>query len=60
LPLRKENSEVSALEDLDFSVEAILMQHKDYPDAGKLMLTAIMLGSVHDNSKVEENPSSME
>ncbi|KAJ6686817.1 NUCLEAR PORE COMPLEX PROTEIN NUP133 [Salix purpurea] len=60
LPLRKENSEVTGLEDLDFSVEAILMQHKDYPDAGKLMLTAIMFGSVHDSSKVEENPSSME
>ncbi|KAJ6338701.1 hypothetical protein OIU76_008208 [Salix suchowensis] len=60
LPLRKENSEVTGLEDLDFSVEAILMQHKDYPDAGKLMLTAIMFGSVHDSSKVEENPTSME
>ncbi|CAK7349111.1 unnamed protein product [Dovyalis caffra] len=57
LPLRNENSEVSAL---DFSVEAILMQHKDFPDAGKLMLTAIMLGRVQDNTKVGEDPSSME
>ncbi|XP_025015316.2 nuclear pore complex protein NUP133 isoform X2 [Ricinus communis] len=60
LPLRKENSEVSALKGLDFSVEAVLMQHKDFPDAGKLMLTAIMLGSVHDDTKVEEGTSPME
>ncbi|KAJ9176795.1 hypothetical protein P3X46_012073 [Hevea brasiliensis] len=60
LPLRKENSEASTMKDLDFSVEAILMQHKDFPDAGKLMLTAIMLGSVQDDVKAEEGPSSME
>ncbi|XP_038713797.1 nuclear pore complex protein NUP133 isoform X1 [Tripterygium wilfordii] len=34
--------------DSDLSVEAILMQHKDFPDAGKLMLDAIMLGLEHD------------
>ncbi|KAG8642169.1 nuclear pore complex protein NUP133 isoform X4 [Manihot esculenta] len=60
LSLRKENSEGSPMKDLDFSVEAILMQHKDFPDAGKLMLTAIMLGSVQDDIKVEEGPSPME
>ncbi|XP_051140084.1 nuclear pore complex protein NUP133 isoform X2 [Andrographis paniculata] len=27
------------------SVEGVLMQHKDFPDAGKLMLTAIVLGT---------------
>lgn len=46
LPLRQENMEVLTLKDMSSSVEAILMQHKDFPYAGKLMLTAIMLGSV--------------
>ncbi|PKA57063.1 Eukaryotic translation initiation factor 3 subunit C [Apostasia shenzhenica] len=36
LPLRKEDA-VS-------SVETILMQHENFPDAGKLMLTATMMG----------------
>ncbi|KAJ0052167.1 hypothetical protein Pint_01861 [Pistacia integerrima] len=48
LPLRQENMEVQTLKD---SVEAILMQHKDFPYAGKLMLTAIMLGSIKDDVK---------
>lgn len=47
LPLRQDNMELSCVKDLCSSVEAILMQHKDFPDSGKLMLTAIMLGSVH-------------
>lgn len=42
LPLRQESSLVP---DSNSSVEAILMQHRDYAYAGKLMLTAIMLGS---------------
>ncbi|KAJ8554504.1 hypothetical protein K7X08_025182 [Anisodus acutangulus] len=45
------------------SVETFLMQHKDYPDAGKLMLTAVMLGNVHSDiiSIVEEEgPTPME
>lgn len=60
LPLRKESSEVSTFKDLDFSVEAVLMQHKDFPDAGKLMLTAIMLGSEQNDIKMEEGPSRLE
>ncbi|KAK0588550.1 hypothetical protein LWI29_002498 [Acer saccharum] len=48
LPLRQENLETQVLKDSNSSVEAILMQHKDFPYAGKLMLTAIMLGSERD------------
>ncbi|XP_043691253.1 nuclear pore complex protein NUP133 isoform X2 [Telopea speciosissima] len=33
------------------SVEGILLQHKDFPEAGKLMLTAVMLGA---DIKVED------
>ncbi|CAA0831103.1 Nuclear pore complex protein NUP133 [Striga hermonthica] len=39
LPLRMEA-------DIGLSVEGVIMKHKDYPDVGKLMLTAILLGSV--------------
>ncbi|KAJ8748588.1 hypothetical protein K2173_007578 [Erythroxylum novogranatense] len=59
LPLRKESSEFSTLKHLDVSVEAILMQHKDFPDAGKLMLTSIMLGSLND-VKAEDGHTPME
>lgn len=54
LPLRQENMEGS-------SVETILMQHKDFADAGKLMLMAIMLGSEHGGDmRIEEGPSPMD
>ncbi|KAK7320278.1 hypothetical protein VNO77_29610 [Canavalia gladiata] len=59
LTLRQENMETSILGDA--SVEKILMQHKDYPVAGKLMLMAIMLGSEHgDDIRIEEGPSPMQ
>ena len=45
LPLRQENLEPPTSKDMVSSVEAIVMQHKDFAVAGKLMLTAIMLGS---------------
>ncbi|XP_059662894.1 nuclear pore complex protein NUP133 [Cornus florida] len=60
LPLRQENIELQTLKDSGSSVEAILMQHKDFPDAGKLMLTAIMLGIAQVDTGVEEGPSPME
>uniref|UniRef100_A0A2P2KB65 Uncharacterized protein MANES_12G061100 n=3 Tax=Rhizophora mucronata TaxID=61149 RepID=A0A2P2KB65_RHIMU len=60
LPLRKEDSEATTLKEVDFSVEAILMQHKDFPDAGKLMLLAIMLGSGQDDTKPEGDLSPLE
>lgn len=59
LPLRQENTNHLSLKETG-SVEAILMQHKDFPEAGKLMLTAIMLGTVQADSTVEGSPSPME
>jgi nuclear pore complex protein Nup133 len=61
LALRQENVEPLLLKDSGSSVEAILMQHKDFPEAGKLMVTAIVLGSVQDDTGVlEEGPQPME
>ncbi|RDX89751.1 Nuclear pore complex protein NUP133, partial [Mucuna pruriens] len=61
LSLRQDNMETSILGDMGSSVETILMQHKDFPVAGKLMLMAIMLGSEHDGEiRIEEGPSPME
>ncbi|KAK9284642.1 hypothetical protein L1049_023818 [Liquidambar formosana] len=60
LPLRQENLELPILKDSGSSVEAILMQHKDFPDAGKLMLTAIMLGGAQVDIRVGEGPSLIE
>ncbi|KAK4743626.1 hypothetical protein SAY87_009938 [Trapa incisa] len=57
MPLRQEGSESR---DLECSVEAILMQHKFFPDAGKLMLTAIELGSLHGTVRKETSPVPME
>ncbi|VFQ93699.1 unnamed protein product [Cuscuta campestris] len=61
LPLRQEES--SELQNPNgvapsSSVESILMQHHDFPDAGRLMLTAVMLGSVVDDEKSTRDPSS--
>ncbi|KAI3424632.1 uncharacterized protein J3R85_010523 [Psidium guajava] len=60
LPLRQENMEPSALKESGSSVEAILMQHKYFPDAGKLMLMAIELGSVRSGIDCEEGILPME
>ncbi|KAK7386042.1 hypothetical protein VNO78_32102 [Psophocarpus tetragonolobus] len=61
LCLRQENMETSILGDMGSSVETILMQHKDFPVAGKLMLMAIMLGSEHScDIGIEEGFSPME
>ena len=61
LVLRQENMEIPiSLKDPGSSVEAILMQHKDFPDAGKLMLTAVMMGSVRIDVRSSEGPSPME
>ncbi|CAL5393910.1 unnamed protein product [Camellia sinensis] len=59
LPLRQENLELQTLKDTGYSVEAILMQHKDFPDAGKLMLTGIMLGVTQVDTGMEEGPTPM-
>ncbi|KAH7576632.1 hypothetical protein JRO89_XS01G0121100 [Xanthoceras sorbifolium] len=63
LPLRQENLEAQVSKDLSSSVEAILMQHKDFPYAGKLMLTALVLGSEQDdtaNAARDDSPTPME
>lgn len=60
LVLRQENMEIPNLKDSGSSVETILMQHKDFPDAGKLMLTAVMMGSVEIDVRSYEGPSPME
>lgn len=57
LPLRQESSEVPMSSS---SVEAILMQHRSFPDADKLMVTAIMLGIVPVDPRFGEGPSPME
>ncbi|KAI3804901.1 hypothetical protein L1987_26776 [Smallanthus sonchifolius] len=57
LPLRQESLEVSMG---GSSVEGILMQHRSFPDADKLMVTAIMLGSVATDDILEDGPSPME
>lgn len=51
LPLRLENAEDP---ESGSSVEGILMHHPDYSIAGKLMLMAIMLGTVQDDSQIDE------
>ncbi|XP_021724504.1 nuclear pore complex protein NUP133-like [Chenopodium quinoa] len=60
LPLRQESSELSSLKDSSCSVEAILMQHKDFSDAGKLMLTALMSGSAQVDTSRADGPIPME
>ncbi|VFR00784.1 unnamed protein product [Cuscuta campestris] len=61
LPLRQEES--SELQNPNgvapsSSVESILMQHHDFPDAGRLMLTAVMLGRVVGDDEPTRDPSS--
>lgn len=50
LPLKEEMSEVPSMKEVG-SVEGILMRHKDYAEAGKLMLTALMLGAQVDDEE---------
>ncbi|CAL4938342.1 unnamed protein product [Urochloa decumbens] len=44
LPVKKEDIHLRGLESKCLSVEEVLMQHKDFPDAGKLMMTAVIMG----------------
>lgn len=44
LPVKKEDLHLRGLEGRCLSVEEVLMQHKDFPDAGKLMMTAVIMG----------------
>ncbi|KAL6529854.1 hypothetical protein OROGR_015477 [Orobanche gracilis] len=45
--------------DRSSSVEEVLMQHQDFPDAGKLMVTAIVRGSVWVGSADDVGPTEM-
>lgn len=44
LPVKKEDVHLRGLESKCLSVEEVLMQHKDFPDAGKLMMVAVIMG----------------
>ncbi|KAF8718377.1 hypothetical protein HU200_025358 [Digitaria exilis] len=44
LPVKKEDVHLRGLETKCLSVEEVLMQHKDFPDAGKLMMAAVIMG----------------
>lgn len=55
LPLQREDEEFQTSRDPLPSVKGILMQHSDFADAGKLMLTAIMVGMEGNNTKAEED-----
>ncbi|XP_047340645.1 nuclear pore complex protein NUP133 isoform X2 [Impatiens glandulifera] len=59
LPLRRT---ASMQENNNNTVEDILMTHKDFPEAGKLMVMAVMLGTKSDDDRVgeEEFTSPME
>ncbi|KAI8558082.1 hypothetical protein RHMOL_Rhmol04G0061000 [Rhododendron molle] len=56
----QENSEIPMLKDMGSSVEGILMQHKDFPEAGKLMVMAIMLGFGRVGTEMGDGPSPMQ
>ncbi|KAG9443474.1 hypothetical protein H6P81_014814 [Aristolochia fimbriata] len=59
LPLHKDGESPTRNDFPGSSVEGILMQHKDFPDAGKLMKTAIMMGK-YGTEFVTENGSYMD
>lgn len=60
LPLRQDGIEqLPSMDTGSASVEAILMQHKDFPIVGKLMLAALMLGSAQADL-YEDGPIPME
>lgn len=61
LPLRQDGIEqLPSMDTGSDSVEAILMQHKDFPIVGKLMLAALMLGSAQADLYEEDGPIPME
>lgn len=55
LPLQKEDAEIPGS-----SVEGILMLHKDFPDAGKLMMIALMMGKEGTSPIGEEEEIAMD
>ncbi|RZC65841.1 hypothetical protein C5167_009524 [Papaver somniferum] len=55
MPLQRDNELSTVKDNTGLTVEGILMQHKRFPEAGKLMLTAINLGKLGAEMVVEED-----
>uniref|UniRef100_A0ACD5WY74 Uncharacterized protein n=1 Tax=Avena sativa TaxID=4498 RepID=A0ACD5WY74_AVESA len=60
LPVRKEDVFARGLEAKCFSVEEVLMQHDVFPDAGKLMMTAVVMGKELSYTEPAEGPVEMD
>ncbi|KAM3314756.1 hypothetical protein ACQJBY_033510 [Aegilops geniculata] len=60
LPVRKEDVQARGLEAKCFSVEEVLMQHDAFPDAGKLMMTAVVMGKELSYAAPADEPVDMD
>ncbi|CAM0872089.1 unnamed protein product [Alopecurus aequalis] len=60
LLVRKEDVRARGLEDKCFSVEEVLMQHDVFPDAGKLMMTAVVMGKELSYNELAGEPVEMD
>ncbi|KAF7054828.1 hypothetical protein CFC21_062444 [Triticum aestivum] len=60
LPVRKEDVHARGLEAKCFSVEEVLMQHDAFPDAGKLMMTAVVMGKELSYAAPADEPVDMD
>ncbi|XP_015691167.1 nuclear pore complex protein NUP133 isoform X2 [Oryza brachyantha] len=60
LPVKKEDLQLRGLEGRCLSVEEVLMQHKDFPDAGKLMMTAVIMGKELPDTVAAAEPVEMD
>ena len=60
LPVRKEDVHARGLEAKCFSVEEVLMQHDAFPDAGKLMMTAVVMGKELSYAGPADEPVDMD
>ncbi|KAL4185392.1 hypothetical protein AMTRI_Chr10g230440 [Amborella trichopoda] len=54
LPLLKEDVDFMKMKEPGSSVEAIIMQHPDFPEAGKLMLMAVVMGKFGGGENEED------
>lgn len=60
LPVRKEDVYARGVESKCFSVEEVLMQHDVFPDAGKLMMTAVVMGKELSYTEPADEPVEMD
>ncbi|XP_048571938.1 nuclear pore complex protein NUP133 [Triticum urartu] len=60
LPVRKEDVQARGLEAKCFSVEEVLMQHDAFPDAGRLMMTAVVMGKELSYAAPADEPVDMD